>query len=170
MYNRNIQSAKNVGRKQNKSGIESVFVLTVFLLFVCALLAAVLTFAKVYKISGGRINNRFNNSSAVSLVMQKLHSYDYSGGISVGEAGGVQTLCLHENIDGEEYITYIYCYENSLYELFAEKAYPFSPDDGNELLPCGGFSAEISGNTISFAIGGTVHSYTLRSTAEKGGA
>ena len=35
--------------KTNKSGVDMIFVLTVFVLFVCCLLAAVLAFAKAYK-------------------------------------------------------------------------------------------------------------------------
>ena len=41
--------------KTNKSGVDMIFVLTVFVLFVCCLLAAVLAFAKAYKHFGSEI-------------------------------------------------------------------------------------------------------------------
>ena len=53
-----------------------IFVLTVFVLFVCCLLAAVLAFAKAYKHFGSEIEKRFDTATAQTLVLQKLRSYD----------------------------------------------------------------------------------------------
>ena len=58
--------------KTNKSGVDMIFVLTVFVLFVCCLLAAVLAFAKAYKHFGSEIEKRFDTATAQTIVLQKL--------------------------------------------------------------------------------------------------
>ena len=111
-----------------------IFVLTVFVLFVCCLLAAVLAFAKAYKHFGSEIEKRFDTATAQTLVLQKLRSYD-SGAVSVGKQGDTDYLGFSDTIDGESYITYIYCYDGELRELFVESSAPFIAENGNTLFP-----------------------------------
>ena len=131
-----------------------IFVLTVFVLFVCCLLAAVLAFAKAYKHFGSEIEKRFDTATAQTLVLQKLRSYD-SGAVSVGKQGDTDYLGFSDTIDGESYITYIYCY------------------DGNTLFPADKFTATADKNIISFAITcngvQTSSHYCLRSGKEGAG-
>lgn len=137
--------------KSNKSGIDMVFVLTVFVLFVCCLLASVLAFASVYKRLGSDIGKRFDTATAQTLVLQKLRSYD-DADISVGKSGDIAYLGFADTIDGEKYITYIYAYGGELKELFVPYDAPFNADGGNTLLPAEGFTAEKDGSTICFTI------------------
>ncbi len=150
------------GIRQRKSNIDAVFVMTVFLLFACCLLAAVLAFAKVYKSHGDRISARFDKSTAVSLVIQKMHAYDYDGGITTENMDGLDVLCLHETVDGAEYVTYLYSDGENLCELFAAADYPFSTSDGNAVTAADYFGAELKDGIIEFVIGqdGEKASYT----------
>ena len=182
--------------KTNKSGVDMIFVLTVFVLFVCCLLAAVLTslcaslqaqqqrlaeklirlhvlaFAKAYKHFGSEIEKRFDTATAQTLVLQKLRSYD-SGAISVGKQGDTDYLGFSDTIDGESYITYIYCYDGELRELFVESSAPFVAENGNTLFPADKFTASADQNTISFTITcdgvQTSSHYCLRSGKEGAG-
>lgn len=137
--------------KSNKSGIDMVFVLTVFVLFVCCLLASVLAFASVYKRLGNDIGKRFDTATAQTLVLQKLRSYD-DADISVGKSGDIAYLGFTDMIDGDKYITYIYAYGGELKELFVPYDAPFNADGGNTLLPAESFTAEKDSNTICFTI------------------
>lgn len=137
--------------KSNRSGIDMVFVLTVFVLFVCCLLASVLAFASVYKRLGSDIGKRFDTATAQTLVLQKLRSYD-DADISVGKSGDTQYLGFADTIDGEKYITYIYAYGGELKELFVPYDTPFSEDGGNTLLPAESFTAETDDRTICFTV------------------
>lgn len=137
--------------KSNKSGIDMVFVLTVFVLFVCCLLASVLAFASVYKRLGSDIGKRFDTATAQTLVLQKLRSYD-DADISVGKSGDITYLGFADTIDGESYMTYIYAYGGELKELFVPYDAPFSADSGNTLLPAEDFTAETDGRTICFTV------------------
>ena len=59
--------------KTNKSGVDMIFVLTVFVLFVCCLLAAVLAFAKAYKHFGSEIEKRFDTATAHEQYKYRQH-------------------------------------------------------------------------------------------------
>ena len=143
-----------------------IFVLTVFVLFVCCLLAAALAFAKVYKRFGDDIEKRFDTATAQTLVLQKLRSYD-SGAISVGKQDDTEYIAFSDMIDGESYMTYIYAYSGELKELFTESSAPFVAENGNTLLPADKFTAAADGNVISFEITCdgvlTTSHYSLRS-------
>lgn len=152
--------------RSNKSGMDMIFVLTVFVLFVCCLLAAVLAFAKVYKRFGDDIEKRFNTATAQTLVLQKLRSYN-SNAVSVGKQGETEYISFSDTIDGESYTTYIYAYGGQLRELFIDSSAPFTADNGNILFPADKFTAALDGNTVSFTIAGggvqTLSHYCLRS-------
>lgn len=155
-------------KSRAKSSADIIFVFMIFAMFVCALLTAVLTFAKLYRISGERITARFDSSTASSLILQKLHSYDYDGGISVSKSDGTDLLCLHEEIDGEKYTTYIYCYGDNLCELFVSDSHQFNATDGNALVSADSFNIRSENGRIIFSVGNenetpTEQTYMLRS-------
>lgn len=158
-------------QRNKKSKLDAIFVMVVFMLFVCCLLLVTLAFARVYKSSSEKINNRFDNSTAVSFIMKNLRSYDKVDSISVTEYEGKNVLCLYETIENSEYVTYIYQNDGMLCELFADSHYPFSAEDGEILLPCESFSIDIKDNIVSFSVtsGGKVtdQRYFLRSDAER---
>lgn len=139
-------------RYKTRLGIDTVFVLTVFALFICALLAAVLTFAKIYKLNGDRINTRFTAGTSSALIMQKLRAYDYEGGIKADNIDGISVLCLNEEFEGEEYTTYIYCYDGELRELLIGKNEEFIADYGNILMPVYGFEVTATEDTVTFTL------------------
>ncbi|MBS7398449.1 MAG: DUF4860 domain-containing protein [Ruminiclostridium sp.] len=152
--------------KSNRSGMDTIFVMTVFLLFVCCLLATVLAFTKAYKHFGSSIEQRFDTATAQTLVLRKLMSYDCRA-VDSGEYDGIEFFSFADEFDGEEYTTYIYAYGGQLRELFLESGRTFAPDDGNILLPADSFSASIDGDTAVFTIeyNGSVNTthYYLRS-------
>lgn len=155
--------------KSNKSGMDTIFVLTVFVLFVCCLLTTVLAFTKVYKHLGNSIEQRFDTATAQTLVLRKLMSYDCRA-VEAGEDDGIQYFSFSDEFDGEEYTTYIYAYGGQLRELFMESKREFDPDDGDTLFPADSFSALIDGDTAVFTIeyngsSNTTH-YYLRSGKE----
>ncbi|MBE6880355.1 MAG: DUF4860 domain-containing protein [Ruminococcaceae bacterium] len=158
-------------RKTKKSKLDTIFVMMVFMLFICCLLLVTLAFAKVYKNSSERINDRFENGTAVSFVLRNLQSFDKENSIAVKEMEGESVLCLYETIDGSEYVTYIYHKDGMLCELFADTEFPFISGNGEVMLPCESFDISIEGGTVSFTLssGGktTSQRYFLRSNAER---
>ena len=158
-------------QKNKKSKLDTIFVMMVFMLFICCLLLVTLAFAKVYKKSAERINNRFESGTAVSFVMRNLQSFDKENSIAVKSIDERQVLCLYESIDNAEYVTYIYENDGMLCELFLQENFPFIADNGEVMLPCDSFEISIDNGTVSFSLscgGKTARQlYFLRSNAER---
>ena len=53
-------------------------------------------------------------------------------------------LALHEEIDGTEYVTYVYCSGGFLRELFTQAGYEPSAESGEEVLEAEGLSLELA--------------------------
>lgn len=158
-------------RKTKKSKLDTVFVMMVFMLFICCLLLVTLTFAKVYKSSAERISDRFENAAAVSFIMKNLQSFDKENSINVRVIEDKTVLCLYETIDNSEYVTYIYQNEGMLCELFADTDFPFSFENGEVMLPCDDFTVSIENGIVNFSLSSdgktTSQCYFLRSNAER---
>lgn len=135
---------------KSKYSVDSVFVLTVFALFVCTLLAGVLCFAGIYKRTGENTTERFSFATAHSIVLQKLHAYDKKGGIEVKNIEDTPVLCLYENIAGEEFVTYLYSDGNSLCELFIQKERPFDKSSSVPLFEAKEFDIVMEKNKVTF--------------------
>ncbi len=125
--------------KPNKSRLDSIFVLTLFVLFAASLLIVTVYFAKIYRHSGERITKRFDESVTFSALTQKIRSCDHAGGIEVISQENDNVLKLNEQIDGTDYSTYIYYRDGSLYELFNTADTEFVPDYGMPMISADAF-------------------------------
>ena len=57
--------------------------------------------------------------------------------------GGVDALSVREQVDGESYVTRIYCHEGWLMELFCAADAGLLPEDGERLLPARSLELEL---------------------------
>jgi hypothetical protein len=51
----------------------------------------------------------------------------------IGEYDGVKTLAMHEDLDGEPYVTWLYCYDGHMYECFTSDDGKFNPESGTAI-------------------------------------
>lgn len=109
----------------------SVLSLLVFALFTLCLLLTVLTGARVYR----QIVSDTQGGSDKRTKLQYLSTKVRQGqDISLGDFGGCDALILRETIDGENYVTYVYCHGGWLRELFCAEGASLSPEDGETVI------------------------------------
>ena len=131
--------------KTNKSGVDMIFVLTVFVLFVCCLRRrGALPAYKHFR----QIEKRFDTATAQTLVLQARIAG--SGAVSVGSRE-IRIISALDTMNSESYATTIYCYDGGQ-ELFVESSAPFVAENGNTLFPADNFTATADKNTIDFTI------------------
>ena len=70
----------------------------------------------------------------------RLRQADGAGGVWLGAFDGTEsregdTLFLREILEGEEYLTRVYCWDGQLRELFTPAGSDCRPEDGEVLLP-----------------------------------
>ena len=121
------------GSTSRNHAVSSLFVFCLIAVF--ALLATVLTlfgiraYRSVYDASAGNSESQ----TALSYLVNKLHSADRAQGVEIRAEGGRDVLVLAEPLDGTIYETRIYCDGGSLREYFCEQGEPFDAELGEEL-------------------------------------
>ncbi|MCQ2546289.1 MAG: DUF4860 domain-containing protein [Clostridia bacterium] len=120
------------------------FIFPVVLLFVFAVSALVVTLfaTNVYQ---GAVDNSTRNDTArtsLSYITEKIHAGDNDGNVELGMFDGCDAVVISEEINGEEYATYIYVHDGQLKELFAKANAGFSAENGTRILDVNDFSME----------------------------
>lgn len=135
--------------EKRTSRITGFLVLVVFSLFALCLLLVLLTGARGYEALVRRGETTWETRTAAQYLTTRVRQGDTEGGIALEEFGGQRALVLRQQIDGEPYLTRIYCYEGYLRELFAAENGSFSPEDGEKLLEMESLSFAWDGPSLS---------------------
>jgi len=115
----------------------SVFALCVFY--------AVALGARVYRSVSRTLDESYAVHACINYISAKIRGGDKKGCVEIGDLEGTPALVLIEEIDGEEYESYIYSYGGRLCELFCLRGARFSPEDGMALLDIESLEIEKAG-------------------------
>ena len=121
-----------------------------FFLFTCCMFLVLLTGAKIYRTISDVMEEQFSVTTCVGYVTAKVRHYDTEDAVSVGMLGNVESLILKEKINGKEYLTYLYCADGDLMELFCGAEMEAEPADGQSIMPLDGLDFDLEGNILSF--------------------
>lgn len=121
---------------------------TLSLVFLFALCSALLLVggAGAYSSAAAGLEREFSTGTGLSYVEEKLRSAE--GEISLEELGGGSLLKIGSSVGERKFITYIYCREGYLTELFLPADREFSPEAGQPLLELSSFSAQWLGKGL----------------------
>lgn len=135
--------------KQTSSKITDLLTLVVFAVFAVCVLSVLLTGAKVYQKfvrSGGE---SYAQRTAVRYVTTRVRQ---AQSVSVEDFGGCSALTLREQIDGEGYLTRVYCHEGYIRELFSAETADLSPEDGERILEAEGLAFSLENGLLTVEI------------------
>ena len=92
-----------------------------------------------------------NNEDRVlgAYVRSMIRAEDTRGAMVVGEYDGVKTLAMREDLDGEVYVTWLYCYEGQLYEWFTSDDGYFNPTSGTAICPAQRFEPSLENGLLT---------------------
>lgn len=124
--------------------------LLVFLLFALCLLLVLLTGAGVYR---GLVRRGEESYAARTTVQYIATRVRQAGDVAVEEFGGCKALVFPETIDGERYLTRVYCHEGWLMELFSTGTAELSPEDGERVLEAEDLLVQLEGNLLTVRTG-----------------
>lgn len=133
-------------------------------LFAVCLLCVLLTGAGVYKELVARDQNVYLQRTAVQYVSNRIHQADSTGSICLDTYDGISVLLLKETIGDKPYVTYVYCYDGKIRELFTKDGYDFQPGDGEVILDAEELSFAWDGQALSVRIcfeGSAVRRFTV---------
>ena len=119
--------------KQHKNLRYGLAALLVLAVFAVGILGTLLGGAGIYRRLTWRDQTAFNSRTCAQYIATRVRQA--SGMVEIARFGDVDALVIPEIIQGETYLTRVYCYEGWLMELFTAESGKFEPQDGEKLLP-----------------------------------
>ena len=159
-------------RRQKDHSLNGLLALVLFGVFAACVLSVLLTGADAYQRLTERDRASYASRTAAQYIATRVRQADCSGGVTIGAFGGGDALELWERVDGEDYLTRVYCYDGWLRELFADADGDFAPEDGEKVLEADSLTMTLSDSgllTAELTAGGETERVclTLRSGGEE---
>lgn len=119
-----------------------IFIMFLFLLIVILSVLIILLGRDIYStINRDRAAN-YDKRVSLSYVANKIRQSDKENSVRIENLNGENAVVINETYDNEDYETWIYFYDNAIYEMFTDAGREFSPDDGMKVLGVESFAIE----------------------------
>lgn len=129
--------------------MQGVFVFVLLGIFAVVSTLIVLLGAQMYRNTVDRATANNEDRVLAAYVRSMVRAEDADKAVSVEQQGGITTLALREDVDGSPYITWLYCYQDQLYEQFTSEGDEFEPEDGTAICPTLRFEPRIDGSLLT---------------------
>ncbi len=126
----------------NKFSFQFVFIMLLFLMIVILSVMIILLGKDVYLDINCNRNSNYTKRVSLSYVSNKIRQNDENGNIRIEDVNGSNAIVITETYDTENYETWIYYYDNSIYEMFTDAGMKFNPDDGMRIMDIENFEIE----------------------------
>ena len=135
-------------RTKEKS-ISNLAALLLFCVFSAGILSVLLGGAGVYRRLTKRDQASYDSRTCAQYLATKVRQASAPDAVVLSEFGEGDALCILEEIDGEDYVTRVYCWDGWLMELFSIAGEGFAPEDGERILKISGIEIECKGEMLS---------------------
>lgn len=136
---------------EGKKNISGLIVLLILGIFAVCVVSVILSGVETYKGINDRDRNTFDERTCSQYITTKVRQAKSPESIKTLEFNDGAALTFTDNIDGEEYVTYVYCYEGWLCEYFGD-ANSGSPDEvaefGEKLIQIEEFEPTVSDGLV----------------------
>jgi len=136
-------------RKTVQHSMQGVFVFVLLGLFAVMSTLMVLLGAQMYRNTVDRSTANNEDRVLSAYVRSMIRAEDTSGAMEIGEYDGVKALAMREDLDGEAYVTWLYCYEGQMYEWFTSDDGEFRPESGTAICPAQRFEPSLDDGLLT---------------------
>lgn len=158
----------------NRGEVRGVFIFALLATFALLSLIVVVVGARSYRMINASAEQTFVSRTGLSYLIGKVRGADAAGELEIRNENGMDVLALGQEIDGERYLTYIYCDGSQVREYFAQADLAFSPDYGEKIFEASSLRIVLVDGLLGIEIvdaGGETHTASLYlQTAKEGGA
>ena len=134
---------------QTGQGVNLLFTMLLFLVFVLCALFTVLFGSRVYENINTRMEQNYTGSVALNYIANKVRQGDRAGAVQVVEIDGTQVLELTQQVGELSYHTWLYYQDGGIRELFTREGTGLGLADGLEILECGGLKLSMEGALLT---------------------
>ena len=135
--------------KTVQHSMQGVFVFVLLGLFAVMSTLMVLLGAQMYRNTVDRAAANNEDRVLGAYVRSMIRAEDAADAMETGEYDGVKTLAMREDLDGEVYVTWLYCYEGQLYEWFTSDDGYFNPTSGTAICPAQRFEPRLENGLLT---------------------
>lgn len=128
--------------------IDLLFTLTLFCVFAASSMFVTLIGANVYKTTADSITRNFGLRTSVTYVTAKFRQNDTLDSVRIDDIDGVPALVFVQNLGGENYETWIFHYNGTVREVFANPDYDLQLTDGQVIFEVNRFVFEQVNDTL----------------------
>lgn len=156
-------------QKGKSNALTVTAALLVFVVFAAGILSVLLCGAGVYQRLTRRQTHAYQHRTAAQYLATKVRQADTAP--ERAEFGGSDALVISQVIDGDTYLTRVYCHDGWLRELFTPTQGQFAPEDGEKILPMASLEIEAGSDLLTFRLtqtDGTETELSLTSRLGKG--
>lgn len=119
-----------------------IFIMLLFLLIVFLSVMIILLGNDVYSGINKDREENYQKMVSLSYVANKIRQNDKEGSVRIDSLQGKNAVVINEVYDGVEYETWIYFYNNGIYEMFTDANMEFNLEDGMRILNVESFKIE----------------------------
>jgi len=140
-----------MNKKQAKvqHSMQGVFVFMLLGAFAAMSTMMVLLGAQSYRSIVDHATQNNEGRTLGAYVRSMVRAQDADGSVELEQRDGMKLLALHETIDGEEYVTWLYCYEDMMYEQFTGAGRDFEPEGGSAICPAVSFEPKLENGLLT---------------------
>lgn len=120
---------------ENKHIVDTLFVLTLFAVFAVCSMLLIAFGANIYQKTVDNMEDHFNIYTSVTYISEKIRQSDSASSLEVVDFGDSDAFKISSNVDGTDYLTYIYMNDGYLKELYIKADHKLEPKAGQKLLP-----------------------------------
>lgn len=136
-------------RRTVQHSMQGVFVFVLLGLFAVMSTLMVLLGAQMYRNTVDHATANNEDRVLGAYVRSMIRAEDTSGAMEIGEYNGVKTLAMREDLDGETYVTWLYCYDGNMYEWFTSDDGDFRPESGTAICPAQSFEPHLENGLLT---------------------
>lgn len=129
--------------------ITELLALLVFSIFALCTALVLLTGAGIYRNLTRRGSENFGSRTVAQYITTRVRQ---AGAVSIEDFGGTEALTIREIIDGDSYVTRVYCHDGCIRELFARENATVAPENGEVILPVEGVDFSLADGLLTVRI------------------
>ena len=136
---------------KRKHVVNLMFTITLLGVFALAALFVAVMGAQVYQHNAEKMQANFDTRTSILYMAEKIRQTP-SGNFVKKDLAGNDALVLIEDIDGTIYESWIYVYDNTLFEVMIEQDTTLSPGNGQAIMTLNSMSIEEKSNLLNITI------------------
>ncbi|KAF5042244.1 DUF4860 domain-containing protein [Sedimentibacter saalensis] len=139
-----------------------VFIMLLFLIIVILSVMIIVLGKNIYVNINEDRDSNYELRVSLSYIANKIRQSDKQGTVEIRNYENNNAVVINETYDDENYETWIYFYDNAIYEMFTDENATFLPEEGMKIVDCDSLEiTKIKDNLYKFAVSSSAESSEL---------